>query len=343
MQENKERTLVEFYRPPEGGEVLALFPLIPYDGGGVTVMSYQHTGQHGAADPAITRGPEAWARLAPTEPDAVTLAEELRRIGYTLELGQTIDSDKERTDTMRETILEAMADTLFASKYADAIESGECFACGARDANADLELDTYIQRDPLWEGDQCQNCNREYPRAGSGEEWMGAICDLVRPPLCLEWAKKIAASVEAANPGKTLEAIGDEWDKACQPDNPCVEYHWEEEDAERFAHCLAMQSMGHGVGLLDDIASDDYNAPTVPHDAEHFDAGEWDWPAIIGEAPAPDPEAIPDPADAPDPMAKTLTPLEVCKRIASGYYTASRAARYGAICALAETKKGGQA
>ncbi len=70
------------WRKSEGGGILALFP---QDAGSVgkpwTCSSYEHVGQHGAADVGIVQ------RTLPAKPaEYRELAKELRRIGYKLNI-----------------------------------------------------------------------------------------------------------------------------------------------------------------------------------------------------------------------------------------------------------------
>lgn len=70
-------TRVVFRRYPDG-QVIALFPDIPWSGQRGEVTSYMHLGQHGAADYLHVL---ATARLA-TEDEYVDLLFELQSIGY---------------------------------------------------------------------------------------------------------------------------------------------------------------------------------------------------------------------------------------------------------------------
>lgn len=68
--------------PSENHEVLALFPELPSDVEGLFCSSYMHVGQHGGAD---YEG--CIAKTRPARPEEYAdLAEELKRIGYDLEI-----------------------------------------------------------------------------------------------------------------------------------------------------------------------------------------------------------------------------------------------------------------
>ena len=72
--------LVVFRRWRDSGSVIALFPEIPADIQGRYCVSYEHIGQHGAAD---YNG--VILATTPVNPrEYADLAEELRRIGYNL-------------------------------------------------------------------------------------------------------------------------------------------------------------------------------------------------------------------------------------------------------------------
>lgn len=70
---------VVFRTWPKKGDTIALFPTIPGTNDPATCQSYQHVGQHGAADPAIVRD------TRPATPAEIgELTAELERIGYTV-------------------------------------------------------------------------------------------------------------------------------------------------------------------------------------------------------------------------------------------------------------------
>jgi hypothetical protein len=88
METQKERPTVVVYRrfpKKDGGDVVALFPLLEEDNG--CFLSYQHVGQHAVADIGLvhcTRPVEG------TEPDVVALHRELEAIGYVLEVHRRV-------------------------------------------------------------------------------------------------------------------------------------------------------------------------------------------------------------------------------------------------------------
>ncbi len=84
MTLDKQKTIVVFRKWPaaQGGDVIALFPELPgtYNANR-DCLSYQHVGQHGAADLGIVDS----TRLA-TPAEYRALARELRQIGYNLDI-----------------------------------------------------------------------------------------------------------------------------------------------------------------------------------------------------------------------------------------------------------------
>jgi len=68
----------------DGGDVIALFPEVPFDRHLCNCQSYQHVGQHGGANySGVMRNTRAATRKEYAE-----LAEELHRIGYALVVKQ---------------------------------------------------------------------------------------------------------------------------------------------------------------------------------------------------------------------------------------------------------------
>lgn len=79
-----ETTDVIFRKFPDG-EVIALFPALPADCHLGHCLSYQSTGQHGAASVDLSR----WTAPA-TETEFTPLKNELERIGYSLRICRRI-------------------------------------------------------------------------------------------------------------------------------------------------------------------------------------------------------------------------------------------------------------
>ena len=76
---NTERTAVILREYPDG-QIIALFPEVPFDIFGYAVMSYMHQGQHGAAsyDKVVS---ETRPADPIRNPEAMALYGELERIG----------------------------------------------------------------------------------------------------------------------------------------------------------------------------------------------------------------------------------------------------------------------
>jgi hypothetical protein len=87
MKTDTPATLTIF-RKFHDGEVVALFPYLPHDANGIYCVSYQHTGQHGAADTSSSRTtkPASPSEYAP-------LARELESSGYVLQIRQKTPRD----------------------------------------------------------------------------------------------------------------------------------------------------------------------------------------------------------------------------------------------------------
>ena len=74
------KTKVVFRKYRDNGDILALFPDVPFSSG--CIMSYEHTGQHGGAHYG-----HCIARTKPaTEKEYEALRAELESIGYDLEI-----------------------------------------------------------------------------------------------------------------------------------------------------------------------------------------------------------------------------------------------------------------
>ena len=82
MKEEITRVVFRKWGPGKGGGILALFPEIPADVPGNHCQSYEHIGQHGAADYALCIG-----KTKPASPgEYADLKEELEKIGYHLDV-----------------------------------------------------------------------------------------------------------------------------------------------------------------------------------------------------------------------------------------------------------------
>jgi hypothetical protein len=175
---------------------------------------------------------------------------------------------------MKETIRTAVARAAFVSAYADAIDSRECLACEAMEDGADLTTwEGRIILPSLWDRDTCRNCNRRFPRARSGEDWMDATAELKTPPQAWDWADAVLADFVRRN-GVDLETLCLGWMDATG------------EDEDRFGHCLAMQYLGHGVGLGDDIPPRSaYRSPECGW--REFHASGFDFASLVAQ-----PEAL---------------------------------------------------
>jgi hypothetical protein len=76
---DKERVRVIFRKFADDGEVIALFPDLPFDNSG-NITSYMHVGQHGAASPRLKGTHPA------SEAEYADLKAELEQIGYELDI-----------------------------------------------------------------------------------------------------------------------------------------------------------------------------------------------------------------------------------------------------------------
>lgn len=87
----------------------------------------------------------------------------------------------------------------------------------------------------------------EWVDSGFSGEWNDAAPDT--PPEALRKAMALAATIGAY----ALERMEVDWIDATGL------------DSERFGHCLALQALGHGVGLIDDVPlSSGYDRPRLP-------------------------------------------------------------------------------
>lgn len=93
--------------------------------------------------------------------------------------------------------------------------------------------------------------------AGPGEDWDDIVPEGA-PEKAVAKAREIVRDFEARN-GRDVVSIGEDWDTAAnmdcgypEDDDP-AQFEWSDDGPQRFGHCLALQSLGHGVGLSDDI------------------------------------------------------------------------------------------
>lgn len=80
----KTKVIFRIWPKSQGGDVIALFPALAGDDHAYTCQSYQHTGQHSAAD-LVGLGRKL--RLA-TRKEFAPLVKELRGLGYSLDIRQ---------------------------------------------------------------------------------------------------------------------------------------------------------------------------------------------------------------------------------------------------------------
>ncbi len=112
-------------------------------------------------------------------------------------------------------------------------------------------------------------------RASGGEDW-----DDVAPsdvdPAATAHAADLVAEFERVS-GRTIEQAGEEWERC--GGGSTRRYS----SADRFGHCFALESMGHGVGLRDDTRGlpDWVDAPYRAFSAYDFQSVRvgpvWDW------------------------------------------------------------------
>ena len=99
----KEPVIFRKWKKSEGGSIIALFPQIPVSTNSRFVLSYEHIGQHGAADPLIVKSKTVPAKLS----DYKELKEELENRGYILIVKKrfTEADRKEREKLIRKTTI----------------------------------------------------------------------------------------------------------------------------------------------------------------------------------------------------------------------------------------------
>lgn len=142
---------------------------------------------------------------------------------------------------MRSEILQAIERTAILCAYADGCESGECPRCEAVDESADVSKEGRTVVRDLWRnGDTCRNCGAVFAMAGGGEDWDDMVPDDHSDPKAKAWAERVAVDFVKRN-GVDLETMANNWTEASG------------EDVDRFGHCVAMEYLGHGVGLGDDV------------------------------------------------------------------------------------------
>ena len=89
-QTDSQPVKVIFRKWKSNGEIIALFPEIPHDVNGVYSESYQHIGQHGAADP---QGVVSIYTNPAIPEEYADLKRELEQIGYVLRVCNRIPCD----------------------------------------------------------------------------------------------------------------------------------------------------------------------------------------------------------------------------------------------------------
>lgn len=188
-----------------------------------------------------------------------------------------------RVERMRDRIRQAIARTATLCAYADALESGECPLCETVEEGTDVDPEGRVFLPELWDGDVCRNCGAEFSRAGAGADWDDYVPEdaELAQPAALEWADAVVRDFEERN-GAKLEDLGEAWDTArgWTPEDPELSsFEWSDDGPERFGHCVAMEYLGHGVGLGDDVH---YRAPySRPATGwNEFDRWALDWSAF---------------------------------------------------------------
>ena len=82
MTKDTYKTLVVFRKFNVQGDIIALFPAIPYNNIGDNCESYQRIGQHGAANYAFCMT----LSVSATPKEYLSLKQELESIGYNLDV-----------------------------------------------------------------------------------------------------------------------------------------------------------------------------------------------------------------------------------------------------------------
>lgn len=137
---------------------------------------------------------------------------------------------------MREEIIQAVARTLTLDAIASAWEENQQLEEGS-------DLATIFPE--------------SFEGAGTGEDWDDIVPEGA-PAEAVAKAREIVRDFEARN-GRDVVSIGEDWDTAAnmdcgypEDDDP-AQFEWSDDGPQRFGHCLALQSLGHGIGLDDDI------------------------------------------------------------------------------------------
>lgn len=151
-----------------------------------------------------------------------------------------------------------------------------------RITNAVARTLTLLAIADAWEGEERDSFNfpSDFQGAGPGEDWDDVIPEHKPPSEALSVARLIVERTQVLNKGRSIEDIGSDWDTACAADDDHgAEFEWSDEGPERFGHCLAMQALGHGVSLDDDVPHGRaYERPVTGHHefyAWDFDVGAW--------------------------------------------------------------------
>lgn len=159
------------------------------------------------------------------------------------------------TDTERAEIVESIARALFVSSFAAICDE---LAAGDAETAEDFEGLSEESRERL-----------ESQAAGMGGDWMDTVTDDT-PAEAFAVAEEIASAFEERNRRALAEAC-EEW--------LLLDHYYarREPSADDFGHYLAMESIGHGVGLWDNIK----RRRDATRGFEHGYAGEdfsaWDW------------------------------------------------------------------
>ncbi len=111
----------------------------------------------------------------------------------------------------------------------------------------------------------------DLPAAGPGEDWDDIAPDT--PQAARDSAQRLldrtAGYSVAYGRDELIQRLCAEWIRAGGDGGRS----WTAE--EHFGHCLAMQALGHGVGLIDDVRPDsDYIGPDLPNWESNYIGGE---------------------------------------------------------------------